>query len=33
MVVLEGTGHYPMIENPYEFNEAVRTFLIGNGYT
>jgi pimeloyl-ACP methyl ester carboxylesterase/putative sterol carrier protein len=25
--VLAGTGHYPMIENPFEFNEAVRTFL------
>ncbi|QKC98337.1 alpha/beta hydrolase [Mesorhizobium sp. NZP2298] len=29
--VLAGTGHYPMIENPYEFNEAVRTFLHKNG--
>lgn len=27
IAVLEGTGHYPMIENPYEFNEAVRSFL------
>jgi pimeloyl-ACP methyl ester carboxylesterase/putative sterol carrier protein len=25
--VLAGTGHYPMIENPFEFNEAVRGFL------
>jgi pimeloyl-ACP methyl ester carboxylesterase len=25
--VLEGTGHYPMIENPNEFNEAIRGFL------
>jgi pimeloyl-ACP methyl ester carboxylesterase/putative sterol carrier protein len=25
--VLEGTGHYPMIENPAEFNDAIRTFL------
>lgn len=29
--VLAGTGHYPMIENPYEFNEAVRTFLHSKG--
>jgi len=27
IAVLEGTGHYPMIENPHEFNEAVRGFL------
>jgi len=27
VTVLAGTGHYPMIENPYEFNEAVRSFL------
>lgn len=27
--VLVGTGHYPMIENPYEFNQIVRTFLHG----
>lgn len=33
IVVLEGTGHYPMIENPYEFNETVRTFLKENNYT
>lgn len=33
IVVLEGTGHYPMIENPLEFNEAVRSFLHGVGYT
>ncbi|MEU0156231.1 alpha/beta fold hydrolase [Micromonospora fulviviridis] len=32
IAVLEGTGHYPMIENPYEFNEAVRSFLHQNGY-
>ncbi|MFJ6199938.1 alpha/beta fold hydrolase [Micromonospora sp. NPDC092111] len=32
LVVLEGTGHYPMIENPYEFNETVRTFLQKNGH-
>jgi pimeloyl-ACP methyl ester carboxylesterase len=25
--VLEGTGHYPMIENPAEFNDAIRGFL------
>jgi pimeloyl-ACP methyl ester carboxylesterase/putative sterol carrier protein len=29
--VLPGTGHYPMIENPFEFNEALRTFLHGLG--
>ena len=27
IAVLRGTGHYPMIENPYEFNETVRTFM------
>jgi pimeloyl-ACP methyl ester carboxylesterase len=27
ITVLPGTGHYPMIENPYEFNAAVRAFL------
>jgi len=27
IAVLEGTGHYPMIENPVEFNEAVRGFV------
>ncbi|GAA2130983.1 hypothetical protein GCM10009825_12330 [Arthrobacter humicola] len=27
ITVLAGTGHYPMIENPYEFNESVREFL------
>lgn len=27
IAVLEGTGHYPMIENPYEYNETVRRFL------
>ncbi|OZC73625.1 alpha/beta hydrolase [Rhodococcus sp. 06-462-5] len=26
IAVLAGTGHYPMIENPVEFNDAVRTF-------
>jgi pimeloyl-ACP methyl ester carboxylesterase len=31
IVVLEGTGHYPMIENPYEYNEAIRSFLHGAG--
>lgn len=29
--VLPGTGHYPMIENPLEFNEAVRAFLHAKG--
>ena len=24
--VLSGTGHYPMIENPVEFNQAIRSF-------
>ncbi|PXY33367.1 alpha/beta hydrolase [Prauserella coralliicola] len=32
VAVLHGTGHYPMIENPFEFNEAVRGFLHQNGY-
>lgn len=32
IAVLEGTGHYPMIENPYEFNETVRAFLEENGH-
>ncbi len=27
VAVLAGTGHYPMIENPFEFNEALRGFL------
>jgi pimeloyl-ACP methyl ester carboxylesterase len=27
IAVLAGTGHYPMIENPYEFNSAVRAFF------
>lgn len=27
IAVLKGTGHYPMIENPLEFNEAVAAFL------
>lgn len=27
VAVLEGTGHYPMIENPAEFNDTVRGFL------
>lgn len=29
--VLEGTGHYPMIENPVEFNLAVSSFLMRIG--
>jgi pimeloyl-ACP methyl ester carboxylesterase len=33
VTVLEGTGHYPMIENPLEFNEAVRVFLTQVGVT
>ncbi|EPD57793.1 alpha/beta fold hydrolase [Streptomyces sp. HGB0020] len=28
--VLEGTGHYPMIENPVEFNQTVRDFVKEN---
>lgn len=32
IAVLEGTGHYPMIENPLEFNAAVRSFLHDVGY-
>ena len=31
IAVLKGTGHYPMIENPFEFNEAVRSFLTEAG--
>lgn len=27
VVTLDGTGHHPMIENPVEFNAAVRSFL------
>lgn len=27
IAVLEGTGHYPMIENPVEFNDTVRGFV------
>lgn len=27
IAVLRGTGHYPMIENPHEYCEAVRKFL------
>jgi pimeloyl-ACP methyl ester carboxylesterase len=27
VAVLAGTGHYPMIENPQEFNDTVRAFL------
>jgi pimeloyl-ACP methyl ester carboxylesterase/putative sterol carrier protein len=27
IAALKGTGHYPMIENPYEYCEAIRTFL------
>lgn len=26
IAVLSGTGHYPMIENPVEFNQAIRDF-------
>ena len=29
--VLAGTGHHPMIENPYEYNEAMRKFLRSKG--
>ena len=29
IAVLPGTGHYPMIENPAEFNETVRAFVRG----
>ncbi|MGR0218680.1 alpha/beta fold hydrolase [Agromyces sp. ZXT2-6] len=32
IAVLEGTGHYPMIENPHEYNETVRDFLHSVGY-
>ena len=32
VVVLRGTGHYPMIENPREFNQAVRDFLSAIDY-
>lgn len=32
IALLEGTGHYPMIENPVEFNQAVREFLSDVGY-
>lgn len=32
ITVLAGTGHYPMIENPVEFNDAVRGFLDEVGY-
>lgn len=31
IAVLVGTGHYPMIENPFEFNAAVRDFLHAQG--
>jgi pimeloyl-ACP methyl ester carboxylesterase len=31
MVTLAGTGHYPMIENPVEFYDAVRQFLMIHG--
>ena len=30
VLVLAGTGHYPMIENPYEYNESIRAFLKDN---
>lgn len=29
VAMLDGTGHYPMVENPVEFNAAVRAFLTG----
>lgn len=32
IAVLAGTGHYPMSENPYEYNETVRAFLKKVGY-
>jgi pimeloyl-ACP methyl ester carboxylesterase/putative sterol carrier protein len=32
MVVLDGTGHYPMTENPQEFNDSVRSFLETSGF-
>lgn len=32
IAVLAGTGHYPMSENPYEYNETVRTFLKKVGF-
>lgn len=32
IALLAGTGHYPMIENPVEFNQAVREFLSDVGY-
>jgi len=32
IAVLAGTGHYPMIENPFEFNQSVRNFLAEVGY-
>jgi pimeloyl-ACP methyl ester carboxylesterase len=32
IAVLAGTGHYPMIENPNEFNAAVRAFFQEVGY-
>jgi pimeloyl-ACP methyl ester carboxylesterase len=31
IAILDGTGHYPMIENPAEFNLAVRDFLVSLG--
>ncbi len=27
MIVIDGTGHIPMVGKPTEFNEAVRKFL------
>lgn len=30
IAVLAGTGHYPMVENPFEFTETVRDFLARN---
>jgi pimeloyl-ACP methyl ester carboxylesterase len=32
IAVLAGTGHYPMIENPFEFNQIVRDFLSDVAY-
>ncbi|MBB6123617.1 alpha/beta fold hydrolase [Sphingobium subterraneum] len=31
VALLDGTGHYPMIENPVEFNATVRSFLNRKG--
>ena len=29
--ILRGSGHFPMFESPYEFNEIVRAFLKEHG--